>query len=124
MSGFYLFAGFNHFANPSFYEPIIPPYLANWSGLINTTSGLAEMALGALLIPLSTRRYASWAIILMLIAFIPAHIYFIQKGAFQLGSFTVTPIVAWLRLLIIHPLLILWAWWVGKSTAPIIATSR
>jgi uncharacterized membrane protein len=112
---FYLFAGYNHFANPSFYEAIIPPYLADWSGPINSISGYIEIALALLLIPVKTRPWASWGIILMLIAFIPAHIYFIQKGSFQLGGFTVTPLIAWLRLLVIHPLLVIWAWWVGNA---------
>jgi uncharacterized membrane protein len=112
---FYLFAGYNHFANPTFYNAIIPPYLSDWSGFINFTSGCIEIGLALLLIPVKTRQWASWAIILMLLAFIPAHIYFIQKGNFQLGGLAVTPMIGWIRLLVIHPLLILWAWWAGKS---------
>jgi uncharacterized membrane protein len=30
---FYLLAGINHFVNPEFYYPLIPPYLSAWSGL-------------------------------------------------------------------------------------------
>jgi hypothetical protein len=46
----------------------------------------------------------------MLIAFVPAHIYMIQIGSFSLGSFEMTPMIGWVRLLIIHPLLMYWAW--------------
>ena len=112
---FYLFAGYNHFANPSFYYTIIPPYLSDWAGSINILAGIAEILLAILLIPKSTRKTAAWGIIIMLIAFIPSHIYFIQKGTFQLGSLTINPAIAWVRLLVIHPLLILWAWMVIRT---------
>ncbi len=109
---FYLYAGYNHFANPRFYTRIIPPYLTHWLSLINIISGIAEIILAiGLLFPL-TRSIAAFGIILMLIAFIPAHIYMIQLGNFKLGKFEVTPIIGWIRLLIIHPLLIGWAWWI------------
>ena len=114
MVAFYLFAGFNHFANPSFYEPVIPPWLSAWTREVNVLSGLAEILLGILLIPKKTRRLAGWGILLMLVAFIPSHIYFIQKGVFQLGPFTITTAIAWIRLLVVHPLLMLWAWWAGN----------
>jgi uncharacterized membrane protein len=102
MVGFYLFAGYNHFADPGFYEPLIPPYLSAWKSTINSLSGIAEILLALLLI-------------LMLLAFIPAHVYFIQKGSFAFGPFTMTPAIAWTRLLVIHPLLIGWAWWAGRQ---------
>ncbi len=112
---FYVFAGYNHFANPSFYLPVIPPYLSMWASEINLLSGIIEIVLGLLLIPKYTRRYAGWGIILMLIAFIPSHIYFIQKGAFTLGGITMNPTISWIRLLIAHPLLIVWAWQISKD---------
>jgi len=109
---FYLFAGYNHFANPRFYSPLLPPYLSQWKDLINVISGIAEILLAiGLLFPL-TRTFAAYGIILMLLAFIPAHIYMIQLGNFKIGKFEMTPIIGWIRLLIIHPLLIGWAWWI------------
>jgi len=111
---FYLFAGYNHFANPSFYLPIIPPYLAAWAKEINIVSGIAEILLALLLIPKATRSLAVKGIIIMLIAFIPAHVYFIQKGNFTLGSFTITPVLSYLRLWVGQPILILWVWWSSK----------
>ena len=111
---FYLFAGYNHFATPSFYIPIIPPYLATWAKEINIVSGIAEILLALLLIPKTTRPFAVKGIIIMLIAFIPSHIYFIQKGSFTLGSITITPTLSYIRLLIGQPILILWVWWSSK----------
>jgi uncharacterized membrane protein len=112
---FYIFAGYNHFANPAFYYPIIPPYLSEWSRSVNILSGIIEIALALMLIPGGTRKAAAWGIFIMLIAFIPSHIYFIQKGHFQLGSFEVTPFIAWFRLLVIHPVLLFWAWYISKT---------
>ena len=112
---FYIFAGYNHFANPSFYLPLIPPYLSLWANELNLLSGIIEIVLGLLLIPKKTRQYAAWAIVLMLIAFIPSHIYFIQKGTFTLGSITINPTISWIRLLVVHPLLIIWAWQISKK---------
>jgi uncharacterized membrane protein len=111
---FYIFAGYNHFASPSFYLPIIPPYLSNWANEINLLSGILEIILGILLIPKSTRPYAAKGIIILLILFIPSHIYFIQKGSFTLGAIEITPTLSWFRLLIGQPILMLWAWWASK----------
>ncbi len=112
---FYLFGGFNHFKDPSFYIPLIPPYLSPWAVELNLISGFAEIILGLLLIPQQTRKWAGYGIVLMLIAFIPSHIYFIQRGDFVLGSFTMTPIISWIRLLVFQPLFILWALWVTRK---------
>jgi uncharacterized membrane protein len=112
---FYILGGYNHFNNPSFYIPLIPPYLSTWAVELNLISGFAEIFLGILLIPTQTRRYAGFGIVLMLIAFIPSHIYFIERGNFSLGSFTMSPLISWIRLLIFQPLLILWALWVSRK---------
>ena len=112
---FYIFGGYNHFVNQAFYLPLIPPYLSTWATEINLLAGIMEIALGLLLIPKYTRKYAGWGIILMLIAFIPSHIYFIQKGTFTLGSITMSPAISWIRLLVLQPLLIIWAWQISKD---------
>jgi uncharacterized membrane protein len=117
---FYIFAGYNHFASPSFYLPIIPPYLSDWANQINLLSGILEIILGILLIPTSTRPYAAKGIIILLILFIPSHIYFIQKGTFTLGTLEITPTLSWFRLLVGQPILMLWAWWASKVDVKII----
>lgn len=106
---FYLFAGVNHFINPDFYAGLIPDYLP-FHSFINLASGVIEIALGlGLLFPV-TKKFSAYSIILMLIAFIPSHVYFIQIGGCIEGGLCTTMTVAWVRLVIIHPLLILWAW--------------
>lgn len=111
---FYLFAGYNHFKNPSLYLSLIPNYLTQWSNEINILSGIFEIFLAILLVPKFTREYAGWGIIFMLIAFIPAHIYFIQKGNFSIGSINMNPTISWIRLIIAQPILVIWAWWVSR----------
>lgn len=106
---FYVLAGINHFIYPSFYLPLIPTYFGDiW--LVNLFAGIAEVLLGLLVIPQKTRRWALYGIVLMLIAFIPSHLYFIQIGGCVEEGLCVPAWVAWVRLIIVHPLLILWAW--------------
>ena len=112
---FYVLGGYNHFNNPSFYIPLIPPYLSTWAVELNLIAGFFEIVFGILLLPKQTRIYAGWGIVLMLIAFIPSHIYFIERGNFSLGSFTMTPMMSWIRLLVFQPLFILWALWVSRK---------
>lgn len=107
---FYAFAGMNHFINPEVYFPLIPNYLSTWNSEINLMAGVMEFSLALLLIPRQTRKMASLGIIGLLIAFIPSHIHFITSGLSAVGPLQVTPTMAWVRLLVIHPLLIWWAW--------------
>lgn len=110
---FYLFAGANHFINPDFYSGLIPDYLP-FHSFINLASGVIEIALGLGLLFPATRQLSAYGIILMLVAFIPSHVYFIQIGGCIKGGLCTSMAVAWVRLVLIHPLLILWAWSVRK----------
>jgi uncharacterized membrane protein len=114
MALFYLFAGVNHFLSPDFYLPLIPPYLPNAS-MINILSGLVEILFGLLLLLPQTRKWGAIGIILMLLAFIPSHWYMIELDSCISESFCFDPWVGWVRLLVVHPLLIFWAWWVSKN---------
>ena len=110
LSIFYIFGGINHFVNPEFYYGLIPDYLPIPS-TINIISGFAEILLGAGMLIKQTRRYAAIGIIAMLIAFIPSHIYFIQIGGCVDDGLCAPLWLGWIRLVIIHPLLIAWAWY-------------
>ncbi|WP_374949988.1 DoxX family protein [Mucilaginibacter sp.] len=110
----YLLAGANHFYNPASYYHIIPKYLP-WPVLLNTLSGIFEILLASLMISPKTRNIAAIGIVLMLIAFLPVHIQMVIDAPFMLGGkWVVTPFIAWLRLVVFQPLLILWAWWHRK----------
>lgn len=106
---FYLAAGINHFRSPGGYLAIIPGWLP-WHHLINILAGCFEITFAVLLIFPLTRRIAAIGIILMLIAFLPVHIAMIGHAPLKLGSITVTPFMAWIRLVIFQPLLMYWAW--------------
>lgn len=105
---FYVFAGLNHFINPDFYLSLIPEYLP-FPDAINIISGIAEVVLGIGVLLNKTRKIASYLLVLMLISFIPAHIYFLEIGSCVETGLCVPEWVSWVRLLIIHPVLIVWA---------------
>ncbi|SFO38328.1 Uncharacterized membrane protein [Algoriphagus ornithinivorans] len=115
LSGFYIFAGINHFLNPEFYLPLIPDYFSN-AEFINVLAGLAEIILGIGLLIKKVRRLAIIGIVLMLLAFIPSHVYFIQKGSCIDGGLCVSNWIGWVRLVIIHPILIAWPLWYWKQS--------
>ncbi len=109
MAFLYLLAGVNHFLSPESYLPIIPDYLPSHD-LINILAGIAEIILGIGLLFPKTRKISAWGVVLMLIAFIPSHVYFIQIGSCVEGGICTPEWVGWLRLVVIHPLLLAWAW--------------
>lgn len=113
-SFFYIIAGVNHFVNPEFYLDLIPPFVPA-HGAVNLISGLVEIAFGTGLLFRRTRQWAAFGIIAMLIAFIPSHIYFIQIGGCVDNGLCAPLWVGWIRLLVIHPLLIWWAWKASKT---------
>jgi uncharacterized membrane protein len=112
---FYLVAGANHFYHPASYYRIIPPYIP-WQQTANLLAGFFELWFAIMLIFEKTRKLAAWGIILMLLAFLPVHISMIGDAPLKLGNLTVTPFIAWVRLIVLQPLLILWAWWYTKKT--------
>jgi uncharacterized membrane protein len=108
LGGFYIVAGFNHFINPEFYLALIPPYLP-FHDLINIVSGVIEISLGIGVLVEKSRKWSSYLLVAMLIAFIPAHVYFLQIGSCIDSGLCAPQWVSWVRLIIIHPLLIWWA---------------
>lgn len=108
---FYMVAGLNHFINPKTYLGLFPPYLQAYAPQLNIVAGVAEIVLALLLLFPETRAMAGYGIIAMLLAFIPSHIYAIQKGNFPMFGFMVTPTISTIRLVIFHPLLIYWAYY-------------
>ena len=107
---FYLVAGINHFIMPSFYLPLIPPSFG-YPILLNILSGLIEISLGLGLVFKPTRRLSCFGIIGLLVLFIPSHVHLIQMGGCIPGSVCVSNWFAYLRLLIIHPILVTWAFY-------------
>ncbi len=106
MAALYVGAGVNHFLQPAMYLSIMPPYMP-WHAALVKVSGGAEIALGLLLIPASTRRLASIGIIFLLIAVFPANVQMAINYAYQHNPAT------WLAILRL-PLQVLLIWWASK----------
>ena len=105
----YAAAGINHFVHKGFYYPIIPPYLPN-PVLINYSAGVVEILAALLLLFPSSRKYGAYLIIAMLFAFIPAHVYMIQKSGCLNEQICIPLWIAWIRLFPIQFILMWWAW--------------
>jgi uncharacterized membrane protein len=99
-------AGVNHFVNTAFYVRIMPPYLP-WHEELVLLSGVAEIALGALLLVRRYARVAAWGLILLLVAVFPANLHMAMSPE-QFPS--LSPLALWLRLPL-QGVLIAWAYW-------------
>lgn len=105
---FYLLAGINHFLHPQIYYALIPPYLS-CPHFINLASGAAEITFGSMLIFAPTRKQGAFGIVALLVLFIPAHIYMIQKGGCMSAQLCIPVWLAWVRLFPLQFMLIAWA---------------
>ena len=106
----YIGAGINHFISPEFYAAIVPDYLP-WHLPIVYISGVAEFVLGILLIPKSTRNFAAWGIIILLILVFPANIKMMQDRIHANHQ------KAWIAILRL-PIQIILIWWAWLYTKP------
>ena len=105
----YIGAGINHFWHPKTYLAIIPPYFPN-AKFINIASGILEIIAGILVISPYTRKLGTYLIIILLIVFIPAHIYLIQMKGCISQYLCTSELFAWVRLFPFQFLLMWWAW--------------
>jgi len=104
----YVGAGINHFLNAPFYTSIMPPYIPAHAALV-ALSGVIEIVLGLLLIPVKSRSVACVLIAAMLVAFIPVHIFMLQQS-YGVPNYRTSVTAAWVRLLL-QPVLIYWVLW-------------
>ena len=105
MAVLYIIAGSYHFINTRFYSRMMPPWVP-WHMPIVYVSGAFEIILGVLLIPVMTRTYAAWGIIILLILIFPANIqmtlnFYRKKNPYLWISVLRLPL---------QPVLIWWAW--------------
>ena len=105
----FILAGLNHFINPGWYLPMIPPYLP-LPGVLNFLSGLLEVILGAGLFTSQYRKISAYGIIALMIAFVPAHIHHIQMDGCVSEQICIPVWAAWVRFLVGQPFIMLWAY--------------
>lgn len=81
----FVLAGMNHFRQPKLYERIIPPYIPAHASVV-LIFGIVEMILGFMIMNKNTQQEAAWGIIILLLAFLPVHIYMLlnKKAALKL----------------------------------------
>ena len=72
---FFTLAGIQHFANPDFFNDIVPPWLPPNESFWTYASGVAELVVGPLLIWPRYRRIGALAAIALLVGVYPANIY-------------------------------------------------
>ena len=75
---FFILAGMNHIRKPKLYERIIPPYFPA-HGSVVLLSGIVEMVLGFMIMNKNSQMEAAWGIIILLVLFIPVHIFMLQN---------------------------------------------
>lgn len=113
MGVLFIAAGVNHFISPGAYLSLIPPYLP-FPQLLNFISGALEVLFGAGLLTQKYRKWSAYGIIGLMIVFIPAHVHHIQMDGCVSENICIPLWAAWLRLLVIQPLLMLWAYYCRK----------
>lgn len=74
LAAVFTFAGVMHFVIPRTYEAIMPPYLPAHHELV-LISGVAEIVGGLAVLPPSTRNFARWWLLALLVAVFPANLH-------------------------------------------------
>jgi len=104
LAGFFIVAGANHFLHPAPYLAMMPRWLPAHSALI-AISGVAEVLGGVGVLFRSSRRFAGWGLLLLIVAVFPANV---QVALHGWPGYEVPAWMLWLRL----PLQLLALWWV------------
>ena len=105
------FAGIMHFASPSFFNEIVPPWLPPNPDFWTYISGIAEIAVAIALIRPSTRRAGAIAAAWLFIAVYPANIYMVWDWRNEVAS---QQFISWARLP--FQFLFIWVAWVIIQT--------
>ena len=106
---FYSLAGANHFVNPDFYVPMMPPYLPAHLELVYL-SGIFEIIGGVAVLAPGLRASAGVGLVILLFAILPANVHMaLNPDSFpDLNSFAL-----YLRLPV-QALLVAWAYWATR----------
>jgi len=111
-AAFFIIAGITHFTNRDFFTSIVPPYLP-WPVMLVYASGVAEIALGSLLLVPKTTEWAGWGLIALLIAVFPANIHM----AMNPHLYPATPRAALLLRLPLQAVFVALAYWYARPVS-------
>ncbi len=104
---FMILGGINHFIKPEMYTSFIPNFLP--SLVINYLIGIIEIAVGVCVFIPRYRSMATLGILLMMLVFLPLHIFDVFKENPAIGSHQ-----AALIRLPVQFLFIAWAWFIHR----------
>ena len=105
---FLISGGVAHLMLPSMYEPLIPEFIP--AQLANIAAGIVEIIIGVLLIVPRYRYLGGLAFMVLMIAFLPIHLWdLVRDDPFF------TPIIAAVIRIALQFLLIYAGWWMFKS---------
>ena len=107
---FFMAAGINHFVNSDIYVAIMPTYLPAHLELVYL-SGLLEILGGIGVALSSTRQWAGYGLIVLLIAVFPANLYMAMNPDKFVDIVSAWPLYARLPL---QCLLIWWTFWATR----------
>ncbi|WP_028890121.1 DoxX family protein [Tenacibaculum ovolyticum] len=105
---FLIYGGYNHFQNPEFYNGFIPDFLPKLG--VNYISGIIEILLGIGLFKKGYEKKSAYGIFLLMIAFMPIHIWDAFKEVPAIGS----KMAAYIRIAV-QVLFIVWAYVIYKN---------
>ena len=91
---FITYAGVQHFINPDFFLKVIPPFLMDFGLPIVYISGIIEIVIGLLLLTNKYQYLGALSFFLLMIAFLPLHIW----DVFAENPFTGSRNAAYIRL--------------------------
>lgn len=110
----FLVGGLGHFAAADFFVSICPPWVPE-PLLVVYVSGVIELLLTALLIPVPTRPLAGVALLALIVAVTPANVWMLTQHDSQFAQFPVW--LLWFRL-VIQVALLANVWWSTRQDAP------
>jgi uncharacterized membrane protein len=82
---FLIFGGVQHFLKPDFYIPFVPKFLP-FTMTIIYTSGLIEIVFGMALFFKKYAEIGSWGIFILMLVFLPIHIWDVFSETPAIGS--------------------------------------
>ncbi|MFZ2512105.1 MAG: hypothetical protein WAW85_13580 [Gordonia sp. (in: high G+C Gram-positive bacteria)] len=103
LSGMLIFMGVLHFVAPKPFDSLIPEEIPGDPRTLTYASGVAELAIGAALIPQQTRRTAAAAAAALFIAVFPANVNMVRLWV---NKSPLLKTLAWARLPLQIPMIV------------------
>jgi len=84
---FMIYAGVQHFVKPDFYIPFVPSFMPFTTAIIYS-SGILEILLGILLLIPKFAKLGALGIMLLMLVFLPIHVWDVFSDTPAIGSHT------------------------------------